>query len=169
MTWRADTAWRQGPWWERAAWRAFKDRHYRVLTDRNTGMPYIVRFWLHPPECKSSGDLSSANSLMLHLILAPDAGTELHNHPWSFTSKVLQGRLQFVEGSHLHSQRSKLTVLAGEDYVMDARRMHRIAKCAPCTWTLVQTGPLVNPNWQFLRPNRKLVLWSDMPGVEREA
>ncbi len=161
--------WRGGAWWERAALVAYEYGYCRAISDRNTGKPYLVRFWLHPPDYKANGQGISSNSLLLHLILAPDAGTELHNHPWEFTSRVLSGWLRLIEAqSHDVAERIPVTLRRGQSYFLKTAWFHRIDDCAPSTWTLVQTGPLLNPDWQFLRDDGTLVLWSAMPGVGRE-
>lgn len=106
-------------------------------------------------------------SARLHHIVREDRDRHLHDHPWDFTSVVLQGGYQeftpFRESGEpvwsLGSSEDEVCFgcwrLAGSIGRRRALDRHKIAQVLPDTWTLFITGPYKN-QWGFYTRNGKI-------------
>jgi hypothetical protein len=79
----------------------------------------------------------------LHHFTAADEGDEWHDHPWSFTSKVLAGgyveQIVYPDSACAHWMRR----LPGSTHTVSATHIHRITRLlADDCWTLVTAGPV---------------------------
>lgn len=84
-------------------------------------------------------------TLRLHHILSSDAGRDLHDHPWDFTSILLsRGYTEHLPGGFRsgikHWPRFSVIKHKAED-------LHSLELDGPC-WTFVITGP-VRRDWGF--------------------
>lgn len=88
----------------------------------------------------------------LHNIRKPDAGRDLHDHPWDFTTKILSGGyVEKIEdynadGTSLYS--GVMPRLPGDEVNHLATHTHRITYVQPGTYTLVKAGP-ARRTWGF--------------------
>lgn len=82
---------------------ASKRRPDEIIEDEH-GDPYMLRWWLvrvpQPHQIDAATGLrqralrwrrATAGNLYLHCLLRSDAGRELHDHPWDWTSFILHG------------------------------------------------------------------------------
>lgn len=109
---------------------------------------YLVRYYLD--------GRGTDQQRFVHHIIRPDAGRELHDHPWDFTTRILMGG--YVEDARDYAAGSRtphLFVRKGGDVISHAAEYaHRIEKVRPSTWTLVTAGA-ARRVWGF---------WSDHHG-----
>lgn len=91
----------------------------------------------------------------LHRILRPDAGRDLHDHPFDFTSLILAGG--YAETLQVNDEVTPRYVarvhLAGAIVRRRATDLHRITAIIPGALTLVLAGPK-RRTWGFLTPTR---------------
>jgi len=130
-----------GQWWEDAAAKAFHDRQYRVI-ERTPGEVYLARFWLS----KMKGDDfdKSAESVLLHWILEPDMDQARHDHPWNFTTEILEGWYDEEVGD-----RCVRRMRTGDRAQHWRPYQHRITQVSPGgVWTLVTTETW-DGDWSF--------------------
>lgn len=114
---------------------AFKRRD--IVID---GHLYLRRWYL-----KGRG---TGSQWFLHNIRRPDAGRELHDHPWDFMTHILSGG--YVEEI---LDEGEMPRLPGEVLQHEAEHTHRIAHVWPGTWTFVHAGP-ARRVWGFTDGNR---------------
>lgn len=137
---------------------AFRRGHFRIL-ETPAHKPYLVRFWLTPPQAMNDGRIQtwdSAESCLLHWILRPDPDRHLHDHPWAFTTRIIRnGYIEETPFGMVH--RWPLTTSTKQ-----TGELHRIAALLGDsivnwntgeggTWTEVTTGPRTSP-WGFHTP-----------------
>lgn len=104
------------------------------------GQLYLRRWYLR--------GRGTASQWFLHNIRLPDAGREMHDHPWDFKTRILAGGYtEDVDGSGEH-ERPAGTLLDNT-----AEHTHRLAAVQPGTWTLVHAGK-ARRVWGFLREDR---------------
>lgn len=84
----------------------------------------------------------------LHWIFLPDAGRDLHDHPWSFFSLVLRGG--YTELMRLTPTLSRQSRVRWWNFKR-ASAAHRIESVRPGTITLVINGPKLR-EWGFYTP-----------------
>ena len=91
--------------------------------------------------------------LRYHEILRSDPDRHLHDHPWDFTSTIL-------EGSYLEVTPSGETVYQPGDMIKrKATDLHRLVVVDGPVWTAVRTGP-VRRHWGFMTDDG-WVMWRD--------
>ena len=81
--------------------------------------------------------------VFLHHIIRPDAGRELHDHPFDFTTRILSGgyyeqSMTIVPGKAATTQGQWYN--AGDTATHSAEYTHRIVKVLDGTYTLVSAG-----------------------------
>lgn len=151
-------------WWKRAAAAAYAAGHSRIITGRNDGDAYLLRFWLTPPEKGDDQGFESGNSVLLHVFARGDDDAALHDHPWDFQTTILSGGYW----EHLPSAFWERYLAACTDVQLrgpqwNARRefrdtgatvrhqatdLHCVGEVLPNTVTLVRTGPRIR-SWGF--------------------
>lgn len=120
---------------------------------RNTGEPYLDRYYLFGPGRKYM-------SVFLHHIRASDDMSELHNHPFDAVSLVLRGgyyedRLDERDHATVHRRFVRPFTLN----VIRARTFHRIDVPKGGAWTLFLRGRR-QQSWGFFDvASRKFRLW----------
>jgi hypothetical protein len=118
------------------------------------GALYLRRWYL-----KGRG---SSEQWFLHNIRLPDAGRDLHDHPWDFTTKILAGGYTEQVEDYGEDGVSACSCLFTHRPCDEARHMaehtHRIASVLPGTYTLVKTGP-ARRTWGFWVSER-LTKWT---------
>lgn len=163
----------KGHWWVRAAMECIASGHAQLITSRDSTVVYMLRCWLSPPKPCTVGQhakYESGNAVLLHWILQPDDIPHLHNHPWSFKTRILaggyteeyDGRIAFYDSetnANMGPGVKSLIHRPGDTVLRDPDCFHRIAShlSGPGdpstgqggTWSLVTTGPRVQP-WSFL-------------------
>ncbi len=105
------------------------------------GKLYLRRFYLTPPSWRGR--------VFLHHILEPDAGRDVHDHPWPFVSVTLGGGYDelvvYVRGYGATELRQ---TKIGSVLFNPATHVHRILRVLPNTWTLVFAGQTTR-SWGF--------------------
>jgi hypothetical protein len=150
--------------WERVAADLVCQGRYRVFPRRDKKGPYLLRMWLTPP-VKKRKEFDAQNSILMHYFFCGDDDKALHNHPWWFKTRVLQG--WYVEhlppvswecGSKLGPawDRCKVKRHAGDTITRALGDLHCVGDVAPGTFTLVETGP-ETVKWGFHPPGEEFV------------
>lgn len=167
--------WREGQPWEKAAAGCVDRGHYRLILGRNDSGLYLARFWLSQPKPHKRG-WESGESMLLHFIVRPDDDGALHDHPWSFHSRILSGgyteevphrdwlcgaRAVGPTGDQIIEQH--WSCLDGRVNKKDAEDFHRICHVSPNTWSLVMTG-LRGRKWGFMAPGQPWKKWDEYLG-----
>lgn len=93
----------------------------------------------------------SATQWFLHNIRMPDAGRDLHDHPWDFTTKILLGG--YIEEVETGDFYGRFNHKRGDEVRNMAEHTHRIAHVQPGTYTLMKTGP-ARRTWGFWKYER---------------
>ena len=146
-------------WWERAALDAFKRGRFFPILDKE-GDLYLARFWLSPMIWRD-GHFDSGDSLLLHWIRKADDDGALHDHPWDFTTRILNG-------AYVESSAQFAGCIAGEKVILGCPELHlrkigdviehkadvphRIDHVFGDCWTLVTTSPRKR-EWGFYDEN----------------
>lgn len=155
---------------ERTALSLIQQGRYRIFPRRDGRGPYLLRMWVSPPVRAQKREIQvygknyeSQNSLLLHYFWQGDDDKALHDHPWDFTTRIMQGwyyehlpSLAWLEGDRQHGPKWDKRIMlrsAGDTVYRKADSLHCVGKVAPGTITLVQTGPEVR-KWGF-HPYRK--------------
>lgn len=121
-----------------------------VISGRD-GAPYMERYHLR---------YESDFSVRVHHILASDSDRDLHDHPWDFSSLLLEGSYREVTdaGESIYS--------AGDVLLRRAEDAHRLILDVP-VWTYVATGPVrrrwgfhTTAGWRYWRD------YLDLPGAD---
>ncbi len=156
---------------ERAALSLVQQNRYRIFPRRDKRGPYLLRLWVSPPvRAKTrSGTVYGRNydaqdSLLMHYFWQGDDDKALHDHPWDFTTRIMQGwyeehlpSLMWLDGDRRHGPKWDKRIerrSAGDTVNRQAAELHCVGKIAPGTMTLVQTG-FEKRKWGF-HPYRKL-------------
>lgn len=110
------------------------------------GSPYMRRYWLfgHPKR--------SVPSRRYHEILQSDADRDLHDHPWAFTTTILDG------GYDEHTPDGVRRIAEGDSLHHDGTDLHRLELTRP-VWTYVETGRIFR-KWGF-QTSRGWMYWRD--------
>lgn len=175
------TLWRNGSWFQREASRAIGLGHFQAILGRTHGDLYLLRCWLTPPVAGRDREWESGDSLLIHWIVQPDDDLALHDHPWDFTSTILQGGY-YEEMPHLRWTENDQRVLGpilphrcelrshGSARSVRSTDLHRISRLlAPGqmegggTWTMVRTSRRVRA-WGFHPPGEVWCPWADRLG-----
>lgn len=84
------------------------------------------------------------DAVRFHEILRSDADRDLHDHPWDFTSVIL-------EGSYREHTRSfwPMTYVPGAVLVRKATDLHRLEVVSGPVWTMVTVGPTLR-TWGYM-------------------
>lgn len=84
--------------------------------------------------------------IYLHRFGRSDSDRALHDHPWPWTTVILQGAYQEYtpEGNHYRTQ--------GDVVSRKATDFHRVRLVTPGVWTLFMTGKKER-DWGFLLPD----------------
>lgn len=104
--------------------------------------PYLTRYTI--------AEFSDGSALYLHFFHRGDAGSDLHDHPWSGRSRILAGgyveeRCVDVNRRHVRTNR----YLPGAIVELDPPTLHRVdlLDLRGC-WTLFEAGPK-RKSWGF--------------------
>ncbi len=152
------------PAWERVAADLLLQGRFRIFPRRDKKGPYLLRMWLTPPVTKRK-DFDAQNSILMHYFFCGDDDKALHNHPWWFKTRVLQGwyvehlpPLSWKSGSRLGPawDQCKIRRDAGAVIVRELGDLHCVGEVAPGTFTLVETGP-ERDVWGFHPPGEEFV------------
>ena len=118
-----------------------KDRK-RVIKDRNTNKPYLIRYYLFLKDRKNF-----PFNITLHKVLKSDEAT-LHDHPWSYGTLILKG------GYYEHTPKGKFWRGPGHFRHRKATDLHWLELSKdkdgneiPC-WSLFFMGKKVQ-SWGF--------------------
>jgi hypothetical protein len=95
---------------------------------------YMRRYWLTP--------IGVSPSMRFHQIMLSDIGTDLHDHPWDFTSVILHGT--YIETT----RHGDTTFTAPAVIFRNAETLHRLTLPNGPVWTLVTTDK-VRRRWGF--------------------
>ena len=112
--------------------------HMREIPNRNTGDPYLTRYYL-------AGKME-APYVALHQFHDSDDDGALHDHPWPMLSLVLKGR--YTE----HTIKGPVVRRVGSLKVRGCKSFHSVEidpKHAGNVWTLCVMGPRLH-EWGFL-------------------
>jgi hypothetical protein len=173
----ARATWQYSPFWGyQRAWRAIRDGRYQIITGRRDAQVYLVRMWLveEPPlqEHVRAGDgaaFESGSQVLLHYFARGDDDAALHDHPWNFTTTILQGGYYEhlppfdwhpSDGGGPPWDQMRVLRRAGETIHRKATDLHCVGSIIPGTMTLVSTGPRIRP-WGFFPPGKPWQLWTD--------
>jgi hypothetical protein len=153
-----------GHWWAKAAlWAAARGYWRAIPTRQDPDKLLLVRFWLNVPKKPANpGDIwESADSVLIHYLLAPDDDPAVHDHRWSFSTQILSGGYreeipgadwnEFSELGPSADQYESRERVFGDTIRHAASDLHRIAEVLPGTVSLVTTGPHVR-DWGFHPP-----------------
>lgn len=158
----------KGRWWVTAAKQAFRNNHHHLIGQRrDQDQLYLARFWLTPPvEILEERRWTSGDSVCLHYFQSSDDDGALHDHPWDFTTTVLEGA--YIENLPPKCWHPRDTIIGSPKYrdwwhdrrhavgppydAVQVRRgvgetvrhlaedLHAVSRILPGTWTLVRTG-----------------------------
>jgi hypothetical protein len=92
-----------------------------------------------------------------HRIITSDPGRVMHDHPWDFTSQLLQGC--YIE----HTPRGTTVYRAPCVITRQAEQPHRLELPEGEVWTYVVTG-MARRRWGFWTPHG-WVHWRHYPGA----
>ena len=106
---------------------------------------YLRRYCVYPRNALSN--------FYIHEFLDKDEPF-FHNHPWFFQTTILSGAyIERCITDHRGFGKEFDSVSAeGRTRVVLPQDFHYISKVKPNTWSLVKTGPVINPGWGFLMP-----------------
>lgn len=121
-------------WWRHAASYCIGDGHYEAIPSRDGKSLYLLRCWLTKPSPAGDGRWESGDSVLLHAFARPDDDGALHDHPWGFTTDILQGG--YIEHLGDHSAHR----IVGDRVRHDANDRHMVYSLDAPTWTMVRTG-----------------------------
>jgi hypothetical protein len=167
--------WTTGPWWQRAAVESINRGWFTAIPGRNGVGLYLLRLWLVQPRMAPERDSwSSEQSVLLHWFRQADDDGSLHDHPWDFTTTILQGG--YCEALPAQDWRAcmggpridehQAQHYAGGSVVHRAEDLHAVATVCADTWTLVRTGQERRP-WGFHPPGKAWVPWRDFLAEKR--
>lgn len=105
------------------------------------GQPYMRRYYPQGPGTPTLGD----TSIRLHHFLNSDPGRDLHDHPWDFTTTILNGT--YIE----HTPTGPIPRHTGDTIHHQAEHPHRIELTDGPVWTLFTHGP-ARRRWGFHTP-----------------
>lgn len=118
---------------------------------------YMGRWWLFNPQTADTPLKYKwlPVSIRLHHICQPDAGRDLHDHPFDARTIILKGEykeIRDVHGSYVDYVRK-----TGDTATITIGEFHRITKISEGgVWTVFITGPRKN-NWGFLVNGKKVL------------
>ena len=168
----AELQWPFGRWWERDAFLAYRRGHFLIIRGRKDTNVYLVRFWLTEPKRREGGELDSSDSVLLHFFARGDDDESLHDHPWSFSTRILCG--SYVENLPPNDWAMDLGGPAWDQLTCrratgyrghhQATDLHCVSWVEPGTWTLVTTGPFQR-KWGFHPPGKPWVYYRDYLGL----
>jgi len=119
----------------------------RVIPDRETDEPYLVRYYLQ--------NFRPFGRIVMHNVLRSDIDG-LHDHPWGFQNYIIRG------GYWETNQEGRFWRPAGYSATRASDYMHRLeidpAKALDETWTLFMMGPK-EKDWGFLNEGKEWVQW----------
>jgi len=124
---------------------AYVMHNRKVILDRETGRPYLVRYHLVQLKCAR---------VFLHQILCPDRDRDEHNHPWPRArSLILRGgyveKIIHLDGDVRVADIDEHGPLDWSSNAFGPDRYHRILRVRPNTWTLFFAGRR-SRDWGFL-------------------
>lgn len=163
-------------WHHRAAIAAVKQDRFFLIPTRDRDGPYLLRMWLSPPVLTKKGDrerFQSAKSLLLHYFFRGDDDQALHDHPWSFRTRIIAGGYMehlpphdWKRGSKLGPGWDKHIVSHGKGTEVNhwAEDLHCVGMVMPGTFTLVETGPETRP-WGFHPEGQEWIASADYLAV----
>lgn len=83
----------------------------------------------------------SWSGIFLHHVAGPDPGLDLHDHPWPFISIRLHGGyVERIADIRVPGRVVFASRLNGRVHFFPLRRIHRITRVLPNTWTIVIHG-----------------------------
>lgn len=104
----------------------------------------------------------TGKQVFIHHIVRPDAGRELHDHPWDFKTRLLSGGYyeQFLENnsSGICSVNGRWAI-GGDTLEHHAEHTHRLDKVLDGTYTLV-TASAARRVWGFYTQQRRADRWT---------
>lgn len=173
------------PWWQKQAVDSIENGWFTPITGRTDNDLYMLRMWLVEPKRKDDGKLASENSVLLHWIVRPDDDGAMHDHPWNFTTTILEGGYEEHQPSHDwtrwnasygipgHATMAGPQVpgwitprYPGDTVHHHAEDLHCVGRLLPTPsahagggcWTLVRTGHEVR-EWGFHAPDKPWMPW----------
>lgn len=135
---------------------------WMAIEDPTTGDLYLDRLYIFR---------TPIGGLMLHKIIGPDWGRDLHSHPWrlgpwSFLAVVLRGgyieEAAWIPDSSAHTlEIFKRERKAWKPFAFRQDQVHRIAETKPGTLTLCWSFPKPKARtWGFWVHDKGIVKWS---------
>ena len=120
----------------------------RVIIDRTTAEPYLIRYYLFLKNRKSF-----PFNIFLHHFLSSDPG-DLHDHPFSYFTIILKGGywewVPVYDSQNSIVGEEKIWRQPGHFRISKAHSFHRIeVDPAVSCWTIFITGPQIR-EWGFL-------------------
>lgn len=165
-------------WWLGAACDCISRGHAQLITSRDGKALYMLRCWLSLPKQCTAGQhakYESGDANLLHWILMPDDIPHLHNHPWEFETRILQGG--YKEERNLAGVTHQQVYVPGSVVRAGFDDFHRIAAHLQGngnpktgtggTWSLVTTGARGQP-WQFRIADESGVRYGDAESYLKE-
>lgn len=112
----------------------------RIILDRDSNEPYLVRYYLFLKDRKYF-----PFNVFLHRFLKSDPD-DLHDHPWPFMTVILKG------GYWEHTPKGKFWRGPGTVRLASSNALHRVEldPNVPETWTLFFPGPQIK-EWGFVK------------------
>lgn len=96
--------------------------------------------------------VGTEHQVFLHHIIRPDAGRELHDHPFDFKTRILSGGY-YEQFKRTPEVTDGQWCIAGDTFEHPAEYTHRLAKVLDGTYTLVSAGA-ARRVWGFLASRR---------------
>lgn len=129
---------------------------YRLITDREMNRPYLHRYYLLSTRWLSRWFPNLSYRLVLHCCVRSDLDG-LHDHPWSWKSKILEG------GYWEHLPNGE-TVWRGPGGWRSSKSTDYHRLCLPHegaqSWSLFLMGPK-EKDWGFQDRNGEWVQWQE--------
>ena len=129
---------------------------YRLITDREMNKPYLHRYYLLNTRWLARWFSKLSYRLVLHKCVRSDADG-LHDHPWSWSSKIL-------EGGYWEHRPNSVTTWRGPAGWRSSKATdyHRLVLPheGAVSWSLFLMGPKVK-DWGFQDRNGDWIQWQE--------
>ena len=114
----------------------------RVITERNSTEPYLIRFYVFLKDRKNF-----PFNITLHKVLKSDEPT-LHDHPWNYSTLILKG------GYYENTPEGRFWRGPGHFRMCQSNNTHRIELDPNVqAWTLFMPGPQ-RKDWGFIKDGK---------------
>ncbi|MNO96650.1 hypothetical protein D3C76_883290 [compost metagenome] len=124
---------------------------------------YMGRWWLFNPQTADTPLKYKwiPLSIRLHHICQPDAGRDLHDHPFNCRTFILKGGYEEYRFDHYNADGGMTCKVfdrkPGDTATIKVGEYHRISEIRDGgAWTVFVTGPRIS-NWGFLVKGQKIL------------